>query len=195
MTQQQAVLAVSGRASVVTRWAATGLIPVWLGSGSQWSLLKPAEPNPAQPDLVTLLGGRPIPNRLRPAVLVVAESTRVLLGAYPKGAGSGRRWLVWVRGVGVVRPSQLPSTSGVGLLQLAGIRDDRSAKLRELLAGDHRSGEVMADQLCQILALPSPGFSGAEPSSPTPSRKITPDAKVLARLAATRGEQLLENHE
>src|SRR5580698_932168 len=79
-------------------WARHGLLPVTVVPGLSWTLVVPAGPAASAPpydDPVALLGGHPVPRRLRPCAVVVAGPDRLAVRVQGPAVRAPQRWLVW----------------------------------------------------------------------------------------------------
>jgi hypothetical protein len=186
-----ALLAVRGRLDGVRSWARGGLLPVWVVPDVAWTLVVPAGPPSSRPpydDPVAMLGGRPVPGRLRPALLLVADRDRAVLTVQAAGRGAQRRWLTWSRGVGLTDLPDLPRAPLGLLATLAGDADrgERSAALSSAVRGDGRSGAAVVEDLLRALGLPGAGLAvGAVRAGDLPGAlRVEPDAQVVARFDA-----------
>lgn len=190
MTAPAALLLVRGRVDDVTAWARKGLLPLWVVPDVAWTLVVPAgAPVSAPPydDPVALLGGRPVPAKLRPSLCLVADGPRAVLVVHDGGRRAGPRWLVWSRGVGLTRTDGLPHAP-VGLLaEVGGARDRVSREaLRTALEADGRSGADVVDDVLRVLRLPGAGLPlGAVEAGDLPGAvRVDPEDQVVARFDA-----------
>lgn len=196
MIAPAAVLLLRGRADAVQAWARKGLLPVWVVPGPTWTLVVPAdEPRSAPPydDPVALLGGRPVPVRLRPSLCLVADGQRAVVGVHAAMRAAEQRWLVWTAGVGTAQVDALPPAS-VGLLAaLVGgpAGDGTRARLEDALRPDARAGGDVVDDLLRALGLPGAGVPvGAVAAAHLPDAvRVDPDAKVVARFDALMADE------
>ncbi len=192
MSAPPAMLVVRGRLDGVRAWAHQGLLPVWIVPDVAWTLVVPAGPPAAAPpydDPVALLGGRPVPQRLRPAVCLVADGPRAVITSHDKGRRAPQRWLVWTQHHGLQRVDDLPRTSLSALVDLVSgddPRTDRLPRLREALAADERSGADVVDDVLRALALPGAGITlDAVRAGDLPGAvRIDPDERAVARFDA-----------
>ena len=142
-------------------WARHGLLPVTVVPGLSWTLVVPAGPSSsASPydDPVALLGGHPVPRRLRPCAVLVAGPDRLAVRVQGPAVRAPQRWLIWTRGIGLSRVPDLPLAppSMVGRL-LAPTRTSAAA-LVDVLARDSRLPSEVADDLLGVLGLPGAGI-------------------------------------
>ena len=187
MLTPSAVLLLHGSADAVRTWARKGLLPVWVVPGATWTLVVPADQprsGPPYDDPVALLGGRPVPARLRPSICLVADGQRAVVAVHEAARAAVQRWLVWTAGVGPSRIEDLPHAP-VGLLaQVAGVggRD----RLDQALAPDGRSGADVVDDLLRALGLPGAGVPiGAVQAAELPdAARVDPDERVVERFEA-----------
>ncbi|HET8615098.1 MAG TPA: hypothetical protein VFL94_06200 [Actinomycetales bacterium] len=182
-----ALLLLRGRADDVRSWARKGLLPVWLVPGIAWTLVAPAASPVAAPpydDPVALLGGRPVPSRLRPAVCVVADGPRVVVAVHEAARRAVQRWLVWGEGVGVTRVEGLPHAP-VGLLADAAAARGRAGRerLRDALVADGRRAVDVADDVVRALGLPGAGLllGAVRADELTDAERVDPEEDVVAR--------------
>lgn len=194
-----ALLLVRGRAHDVRAWARKGLLPVWVVPGITWTLVVPAaEPVAAPPydDPVALLGGRPVPARLRPSLCVVADGPRAVVAVQDAARRSPQRWLVWGEGTGVVRVEGLPHAPTGLLVEAAAARArDARDRLADALADDGRRAVEVADDVLRVLGLPGAGvLLGAVRAEDLPDvERVEPLDDVVARFDdAVAHEALLE---
>lgn len=185
------LLVARGRLDGVRAWARGGLLPVWIVPDVAWTLVVPAGPAASAPpyeDPAALLGGRPLPSRLRPSLCLVADGPRAVVTAHEAGRLSRARWLVWSRGVGLQRVEELAPLSLLSLAQLASPReaDVRLERLRAALVADERTGADVVDDLLRALAVPGAGLSiDAVQAGDLPGAvRIDPDERVVARFDA-----------
>ncbi len=146
-----------------------------------WVLISPEPPSSTQdlPPSTPILGGRPLPQRLRPALLLIVQPDRLVLTTQDGTRSSPRRWLSWAPGLGLQDVDPYPAASPSLLLHLAGAenlaqRAEQRTQLRAALQPEHRSPAVVADRVLTALGLPGAGF--ATPSF-RPHR--LPDAQLI----------------
>ncbi len=185
------LLVARGRLDGVRSWARKGLLPVWIVPDVAWTLVVPAGPPAVAPpydDPVALLGGRPLPSRLRPSLCLVADGPRAVVTAHEAGRLSRPRWLVWSRGAGLQRVEELPRLALSALADLAAPRPGTSHldRLRAALATDERSGADVVDDVLRALGVPGPGVTiDAVRAGDLPGAvRIDPDDRVVARFDA-----------
>jgi hypothetical protein len=195
----KALLVVRGRVDDVRGWARAGLLPVWIVPDVAWTLVVPAGPPASAPpydDPVALLGGRPLPSRARPAICLVADGPRAVVTVHQSGRRAVPRWLVWCRGAGLQRLTDLPSAPAALLADLAAgagsgasasaRRAGRRDALRGALVADDRSGADVVDDVLRALALPGAGLTlDAVRAGDLPGAvRVDPDERVVARFDA-----------
>lgn len=194
------LLVVRGRLDGVRAWARKGLLPVWVVPDVAWTLVVPAGPAASAPpydDPVALLGGRPLPPRLRPSVCLVADGPRAVLAVHDDGRLAQPRWLVWAQGAGVQRVADLPLASlslltaiaGPGAAAAAGSaagRSHRADRVRAALAADARAGADVVDDLLRALSMPGAGVTlDAVRAGDLPGAvRVDPDDRVVSRFDA-----------
>jgi hypothetical protein len=187
MSPPRVLLVVRGRVDGVRAWARKGLVPVWLVPDVAWTLVVPAGEAAAAPpydDPVVLLGGRPMPGRLRPSVCLVADGPRAVI-AVQRGRSGEPRWLAWRPDLGAHRVEEL-AYAPPGMLHEVVIgagRADRRAALREALRPGPRSGAEVVDDLVRSLALPGAGvpIGAVYPGDLPGAVRIDPDSRVVQR--------------
>jgi len=188
----RALLVVRGRLDGVRAWARKGLLPVWIVPDVAWTLVVAAGPPAVDPpfdDPVALLGGRPVPSRLRPSLYLVADGPRAVVTVHDKGRRDEPHWLVWTRGAGLQRVPELPRAPLGQLVQLAAApgagHGDRAGRLREALRPDGRSGADVVDDVLRALALPGAGLTlDAVRAGDLPGAvRIDPDPRAAERFA------------
>jgi hypothetical protein len=182
-----AVLLLRGRTDDVRAWARKGLLPVWLVPDVAWTLVVPAAAPVAAPpydDPVALLGGRPVPSRLRPSLCVVADGPRAVVAVHEPARRAPQRWLVWGEGTGVTRVEGLPHAPSGLLVEAAaargrGVRD----RLEGALVPDGRRAVDVADDVLRALGLPGAGvLLGAVRADELPdAERVDPEEDVVAR--------------
>ena len=195
MSAPAAVLLLHGRSQAVQTWARKGLLPVWVVPGQTWSLVVPAAaPRSVAPydDPVALLGGRPVPSRLRPSLCLSVDGQRAVVAVHEAGRAAVQRFLVWTSGVGVSRVEGLPHAP-VGLLaDLAGGRGVQTrTKLDDALRPDNRTGADVVDDLLRALGLPGAGVPiGAVAAEHLPDAvRVDPDQRMVERFDAVAAEE------
>jgi hypothetical protein len=183
----RALLLLRGRTDDVRSWARKGLLPVWLVPGVTWTLVVPAaEPVAAPPydDPVALLGGRPVPSRLRPSLCMVADGPRAVVAVHEAPRRAVQRWLVWGEGTGLTRVDGLPHAP-VGLVAEAAAARGRQGRerLRDALATDGRRAVDVADDVLRAAGLPGAGvLLGAVRADELPdAERVDPEEDVVAR--------------
>ena len=187
MSASSAVLLLRGRAEGVQSWARKGLLPVWVVPGLAWTLVVPADPprsGAPYDDPVALLGGRPVPARLRPALCLVADGQRAMVAVHENARPAVQRWLVWTAGLGASRVEGLPHAP-VGLLaDLASVATRE--RLDHALRADGRDGADVVDDLLRALDLPGAGVPiGAVQAEHLPDAvRVDPDERVVERFEA-----------
>lgn len=186
MTAPSALLLLRGPADAVKAWARKGLLPVWVIPGVTWTLVVPADvprSGPPYDDPVALLGGRPVPARLRPSVCLVADGARAVVAVHESARPAVQRWLVWTAGVGPSRVEGLPHAP-VGLL--AAVVDGDRPRLDDALRPDGRAGEDVIDDLLRALDLPGAGLpiGAVRPDHLPGAARVDPDDRVVAKFEA-----------
>jgi len=182
-----ALLLLRGGTDEVRGWARKGLLPVFVVPGVTWTLVVPAaEPVAAPPydDPVALLGGRPVPSRLRPSLCVVADGPRAVVAVHEAARRAVQRWLVWGEGTGLTRVEGLPHAPAGLLAEAAAARGLASRdRLRDALAPDGRRAVDVADDVLRALALPGAGvLLGAVRADELPdAERVDPSEDVVAR--------------
>lgn len=181
------MLLLRGGSDGVHSWARKGLLPVWVVPGADWTLVVPAGlPRSAPPydDPVALLGGRPVPGRLRPSLCLVADGQRAVVAVHEAARSAVQRWLVWTTGIGASRVEGLPHAP-VGLLASWGGPHTRE-RVDHALRPDGRDGAEVVDDLLRALELPGAGVPiGAVQVDHLPdARRIDPDERVVERFEA-----------
>ena len=182
-----ALLLLRGRTDDVRSWARRGLLPVWVVPGITWTLVVPAgDPVAAPPydDPVALLGGRPVPSRLRPSLVVVADGPRAVVAVHEAARRATQRWLVWGEGTGLTRIDGLPHAP-VGLVAEAAAARGHAARerLQDALSADGRRAVDVADDVLRALGLPGAGLLlGAVGADELPdAERVDPAGDVVAR--------------
>lgn len=188
-----AVLLLRAGADGVHAWARRGLLPVWVVPAAGWTLVVPAAGSAAAPpydDAVALLGGRPVPPRLRPALCLVAESQRAVVAVHDAPRAAVQQWLVWTAGVGPSRVEGLPHAP---LRLVADVVDPDGERgmvvlerLQDALRPDARGGADVVDDLLRALELPGAGVPlGAVRAQDLPEAvRVDPDERVVERFDA-----------
>jgi hypothetical protein len=190
VTAPAALLLLRGRVDDVRSWARTGLLPAWLVPDPAWTLVVPAGPPASAPpydDPVALLGGRPVPSRLRPSLCLVADGPRAVLVVQEAGRRAQPHWLVWSQDLGPARTPELPAASPAMVAHVTGPRRrPRVDALRAALAPDARSGRDVVDDVLRALGLPGAGLPlGAVHARDLPgAERVDPDAAAVARFDA-----------
>lgn len=189
MTAPAVLLLARGRLDGVRDWARRGLLPVWVVPDVAWTLVLPAGPAACQPpydDPVSLLGGRPLPARLRPSLCFVVDGPRAVVTVHQSSRRAAPRWLVWSQDVGLTRVDGLPAAP-LGLVgALAGVRGEQPAALRSAVRADGRTGADVVDDLLRALRLPGAGLplGAAAPGDLPGAVRVTPDERAVARFDA-----------
>jgi hypothetical protein len=182
-----ALLLLRGRTDDVRSWARRGLLPVWVVPGVTWTLVVPAgDPVAAPPydDPVALLGGRPVPSRLRPSLVVVADGPRAVVAVHEAQRRAVQRWLVWGEGTGLTRIDGLPHAPAGLLAEAAAARGHAAReRLHDALATDNRRAVDVADDVLRALGLPGAGLLlGAVGADELPdAERVDPARDVVAR--------------
>jgi hypothetical protein len=182
-----ALLLLRGRTDDVRSWARRGLLPVWIVPGVTWTLVVPAgDPVAAPPydDPVALLGGRPVPGRLRPSLVVVADGPRAVVAVHEAPRRATQRWLVWGEGTGLTRIDGLPHAPLGLLAHAAAVRHPAAReRLNDALATDGRRAVDVADDVLRALGLPGAGvLLGAVRAGELPdAERVDPAGDVVAR--------------
>jgi hypothetical protein len=185
-----ALLLLRGRIDDVRSWARTGLLPTWLVPDPAWTLVVPAGPPASAPpydDPVALLGGRPVPSRLRPSLCLVADGPRAVIVVQEAGRRTEPHWLVWSRDVGPVRTPDLPTATPALVAHVTGTRrPGRVDALDAALAPDGRSGRDVVDDVLRALALPGAGvpLGAVHPQDLPGAERVEPDDEAVARFDA-----------
>jgi hypothetical protein len=182
-----ALLLLRGRTDDVRSWARRGLLPVWIVPGVTWTLVVPAgDPVAAPPydDPVALLGGRPVPGRLRPSLVVVADGPRAVVAVHDAPRRAVQRWLVWGEGTGLTRIDGLPHAP-VGLLAEAAAARGHAARgrLDDALATDDRRAATRSRTTTSPPTPRMPSMQAA--NAPTPGTTRPPHSRASAASAVT----------
>ncbi len=190
------LLLVSAGTGPVSSWVRRGLVACQVVPRGAWTALVPAEPaSRAQPpydEAVTVLAARPVPRRLRPALGFFSVDGRAVVTVQPKGWRSGRHWLVWEPGVGVLRLPDLEAARLEDLVGAAGSRHAR-AEVSGVLADTRGGPDRLLAALMRALALP-----GAEllPASTTlHGQVVAPTAQAVARFEARVADEARDRAE
>lgn len=190
MSAPAALLLLRGRADAVKAWSRKGLMPVWVVPGSTWTLVAPADGRRAAApydDPMAVLGGRPVPPRLRPSLCLLADAGRAVLVVQDAPRTAVQRFLVWTPGVGVARVDGLPPAP---LALVAGVVDPAGERgtlvlerLQEALRPDAREAAEVVDDLLRALELPGAGVPlGAVPVADLPdAARVEPAAHGVDR--------------
>lgn len=187
--QQPGILLVRGGVSSTVAWAESGVAAVAVvpQDGGWTAVLPVAETTGvAKPydDAVTMLLGRPVPQRLRPALGLGVVDRRAVVCVAPGGWRAVRRWLVWQPMRGVVHPGGLPLARLADIVAVAGAEDPAAlGSLADVLydpAGDAR--HVVSDVL-DVLGLPGGSYlDGSQlPAEAFGASVISPSSKVVQR--------------
>ena len=190
VSEPPALLLLRGRVDDVRSWARTGLLPVWVVPDPVWNLVVPAGPPASAPpydDPVALLGGRPVPSRLRPSLCLVADGPRAVLVVQEAGRRAEPRWLVWSQDVGPIRTRDLAPAPPALVAHVTGSRRPAHvAALEAALAPDQRSSRDVLDDVLRALGLPGAGLPlGAVRAQDLPgAERVDPDAHAVARFDA-----------
>jgi hypothetical protein len=182
-----ALLLLRGGTDDVRSWARRGLLPVWIVPGITWTLVVPAgEPVAAPPydDPVALLGGRPVPSRLRPSLVVVADGPRAVVAVHEAARRAPQRWLVWGEGTGLTRIDGLPHAPTGLLAQAAAVRHHTvRERLHDALATDDRRAVDVADDVLRALGLPGAGIllGAVQADELSDAQRVDPADDVVAR--------------
>lgn len=170
-------------------WAQRGLGPVLVVPGLAWTLVVPAGPaRSARPydDPTRVLGGRPVPRRLRPAACLVASPDRLTVQVQGSSWRAPQRWVVWTRGVGLSRVPGLEPAPLALLARLLSPTRGSSDGLTSVFAQDGRLPADVADALLETLDLPGPGvLSGrVDPAGLAGAVRVEPHEHLVARFDA-----------
>ena len=122
------LLLIRAATSAVEVWAARGVVPVDVAPLEHgWVVVVPATGRtavePPYDDPVVLLVNRPVPARMRPAIGLVVRGGEAVVCVAARGWRSGRRWLAWSPGEGLVPPGGLPLLSLPSLVAASGVAD------------------------------------------------------------------------
>jgi hypothetical protein len=172
-----------------TGWAQRGLGPVTVVPGLVWTLVTPAGPaRSATPydDPTTLLGGRPVPRRLRPTACLVADADRLTVRVQGSSWRAPQRWVVWTRGVGLSRVPDLEPAPLALVARLLSPTRESAGRLTEVFAQDGRLPASVGDALLEALLLPGAGVlsGGVDPSTLPGAVRVEPQEHLVARFDA-----------
>ncbi len=190
MRPPAALMLLRGSAEGVMAWARKGLMPVHVVPGATWTLVAPADGRRAAApydDPVAVLGGRPVPPRLRPSLCLLAGAGRAVLVVQDTSRSAVQRWLVWTPGVGVARVDGLPPAPlalVADLVDPGGSRGDVVLdRLQQALRPDARAASDVVDDLLRALELPGAGVPlGAVAVADLPDAvRVEPHAHVVDR--------------
>ena len=184
------MLVLRGRLDGVRSWAGSGLVPVWIVPDVAWTLVVPAGPALSAPpydDPVALLGGRPVPGRLRPVLRLVADGPRAVVTVQRGRAGAAP--LAGLDQRGRTAPGRRPAAGHPRPARRRGRRrasrpgPTGARELRAALRPDGRSGADVVDDLLRALALPGAGLAlGAVYAGDLPGAvRVDPDERLVQR--------------
>jgi hypothetical protein len=177
-----------------TRWAARGLGPVTVVPGLAWTLVVPAGPprsSAPYDDELALLGGRPVPRRLRPTACLVADPDRLAIQLQASTWRAPTRWVVWSRGIGLIRVGDLEFAPPELVGRLLAPTRASGDRVLQILTRDGREPAAVADELLAALALPGEGvLSGRVDAARLPGAvRVEPGEHRVARFDAEMRDQ------
>lgn len=197
------LLLVQATTAAVEVWAARGVVPVDVAPLEHgWVAVVPAAGSsavePPYDDPVALLVNRPVPARMRPAVGLVVRASEAVVSVAARGWRSGRRWLAWSPGEGLVPPGGLPVLSLTSLVAAARVADpgalDALRAVGSDVAGTPR--DFLVDLLA-VLGLPGgPLLDGsALVGDDERCRRVFPDGRAVAGFEGAVHEERLWHEE
>ncbi len=171
------------------RWAQRGLGPVVVVPGLAWTMVVPDGPARSAPpydDPLAVLGGRPVPRRLRPSACLVTDPDRLAVQVRGRAWTAPTRWLVWSRGIGLTRVPDLEQAPPQLLGRLLAPTRPSADRLLSVLARDNRLPTQVADELLAALELPGDGILGGatDPATLPGAVRVQPDEHRVARFDA-----------
>jgi hypothetical protein len=191
--QARGILLVNGGFSATVAWAESGVTAVAVvPQDGRWTAVLPVADSTAAAapydDAVTMLLGRPVPRRLRPALGVGVVGRRAAVCVTPAGWRSVRRWLVWQPMHGVVHPGTLPVARLADVIAAAGIEDPAAlGALADVLHDPAGDASLVVRDVLDVLALPGASYldGSAPPNEAFGASVVSPSPKVVRRFDRT----------
>ncbi len=197
------LLLIRAATSAVEVWAARGVVPVDVAPLEHgWVVVVPATGRtavePPYDDPVVLLVNRPVPARMRPAIGLVVRGGEAVVCVAARGWRSGRRWLAWSPGEGLVPPGGLPVLSLPSLVAASGVADPGALDALRAVGSDVAGAprDFLVDLLA-VLGLPGgPLLDGsALVGDDERCRRVLPDGRAVAGLEGAVHEERLWHEE
>jgi len=187
--EMRGLLLVRAEPPAVTRWVRGGLVACQLVPLASWTAVVPVEPasrvQAPYDGAASVLVGRPLPRRLRPALGFVVADHRAAVVVRVRGLRDSPRWLLWEPGRGPVRTRELQQAGPRELAAAAG----HPAAAREVAAVVRdRSGDAqrLLTDLLTVLGLPGADLIG--PHVGLRGQVVAPTAQAVARFERRMAE-------
>jgi len=184
------LLLVRGEPSRAAGWLRRGLVACEVVPLGQWTALVPAErtsrASAPYDDPVAALAGRPLPNRLRPALGFFVVDNRAVVTVRSRGWRGGQRWLVWEPGKGPVRTPTLDAARPTDLVAAA--HGPSGPRTVASVVADG-SGDATGWLRGLLAALGLPGAELLAPSTALHGQVVAPTAQAVARFESRMAEQ------
>jgi hypothetical protein len=181
------MLLLAGEPDSVASWAHRGLVPVHVVPLDGWTAVLPAGPSRAMTpydDTLNALAGRPVADRLRPAIGLFVVDDNAVISAHPSGWRAKQRWFLWSPGEGAVPSRRLPAGRPADLVAAAGTRDAAARRgVRDILADGGGDAPGLLCELLAMLALPGSELldGGQDPAAAPGSSMVEPGEQHVAR--------------
>lgn len=183
------LLLVHGDGGRAARWVRRGLVACQVVPLGRWTALLPAEPtsraDEPYDDAATVLVGRPLPRRLRPALGLLVVDGRAAVVVQPKGLRPQPRWLVWEPGAGHVPTPAMAPASPRDLAHAAG-RAAAARAVAAVVADPSGDADRLHADLLTVLDLPGADLVGPAPGLRGPV--VAPTAQAVARFDSRMAE-------
>ncbi|GAB3447004.1 hypothetical protein GCM10027517_30140 [Phycicoccus ginsengisoli] len=188
------LLLVRAEVPAVTRWVRGGLVACQLVPLASWTAVAPVEPSSRAhapyDGAASVLLGRPVPRRLRPALGFVVADQRAAVVVRGRGLLDRPRWLLWQPGRGPVRTREL-APARPGELAAAAGRPDAARRVADVVRDRSGDAERLLTDLLAVLDLPGADLLG--PHVGLRGQVVAPTAQAVARFD-TRMAEIARHH-
>lgn len=151
------VLLLAGPRGEVGAWVRKGVVPAVVVPQGGWTVVVTAggtEVGPPYDDAGLLLAGRPVPEKLAPALGFFELGERAVVTVHVPGRRRGPDWVVWEPEVGLLRPPGLPLAGPAEITRVAGAPAEVRDELVDLLHETRSRPRLMLQAVMATLGLP-----------------------------------------
>ncbi|MGO0577497.1 hypothetical protein [Ornithinimicrobium panacihumi] len=152
------LLLVGGPRGEVDSWVRRGVVPAVVAHVPGWTLVVASgdsELGPPYDDPTLLLAGRPVPEKVAPALGFFDIDGRAVITVHGPGRRRATGWVVWEPEVGLLRPPGLPLAGPAEITSVAGAPPEARDELVDLLHETRARVRPMLQAVMATLHLPA----------------------------------------